>query len=170
MQPPMRTVGSSSENLFTSAMFSFLPTDYRPSTKLQEGNVFMGVWLYTGGIFCSMFFPWGWVSLVSGPFREVCPGRWVLTPTGTWDLEYYGNGQQAGGTHPTGMLSCFVVFSDYWLLLIKRIISLITELGSCYLNFTEQESLSNSFKSSHHSLVYLAIWLRMQIVKAIAKI
>ena len=91
---------------------------YRPPTKLGEGNVFTGV--------C----PRGWVSVVPCPFLGwvwVCP-EGVLTPPRTWvprarhchptththqtwDLWARVYGQQAGGTHPIGMLSCYFITS-----------------------------------------------------------
>ena len=81
--------------------------------KLGEGNVFAGVCLSAGRVF-----------LVPSPFRG--RGGYVqgvgdydseaLTPPppprhGTWDTTGYG--RQAVGTHPTGMLSCFIRFDFY---------------------------------------------------------
>ena len=59
---------------------------YRPQTKLREGNVFTGVYLFTGRIYNLMSFPRGWASLVLGPFGEGVgtQGGWALTPV-TWD-------------------------------------------------------------------------------------
>ena len=102
--------------------------------KLREGNVFTGVCLSTGEGIVSLVpcpfrdgggYVWGWVCpgvgmsggigaqeggyvqgvgtpLEMGPQRWVCPG--VNHPSQTWDTMGYG--RQAGGTHPTGMLSC----------------------------------------------------------------
>ena len=62
----------------------------------------------------------GGVSLVQGSFRGyqgvgthppqgwVCLGGGYSTPSHTLDTT--GCDQKAGGTHPTGMLSCFVLF------------------------------------------------------------
>ena len=70
---------------------------YRPQRKLQEGNVFTGVCLFTGeGYLWSHALSRGWVSLVQGPFRGyqgvgthppqgwVCLGGWVLNPPIHW--------------------------------------------------------------------------------------
>ena len=54
-------------------------------TFYRDGNVFTGVCLSTGV---------GWLGTHPPPVH----GTWVTT----------GYGRQVGGTHPTGMLSCFI--------------------------------------------------------------
>ena len=70
---------------------------------------------------------WGLSVLVPGPFgegvgmsRRVCPGvgisrrsgyPQILTPSGSHRMYH----QQAGGTHPTEMPSCFIMFYDGYL-------------------------------------------------------
>ena len=77
---------------------------YRPQTKLREGNVFTPVChSVQGGVYPSMqWAKWGCVTGVCNQ-GGVGPGG-CTTPTPT--------GQQAGGTHPTGMLSCFIIYTE----------------------------------------------------------
>ena len=64
---------------------------YRSQTKLRKGKVFKGDGVDTHPL------P-GWVCLGVGTYPP--------PPIhGTWDTAGYG--RQTGGTHPTGMLSCF---------------------------------------------------------------
>ena len=104
---------------------------YRPPTKLPEGNVFTSVCLSPGGIGWASLVPgpFFWEASIPGPRSlpggEYAGGRWVprgeysgdeyptgvgtqpllLTPSGSHQNMY---GWRAGGTHPTGMLSCLV--------------------------------------------------------------
>ena len=49
----------------------------------------------------------------SSPPEHEISGGWILTLPQTWDAT--GNGRQVGGTHTTGMLSCFHLFLVKWL-------------------------------------------------------
>ena len=89
---------------------------YCPQTKLRGDNVFIGVcpvggrWVSDPVSFLEVgcFRGGGWVGLwvcLGGCW--VCPGSFVLILLpDAWDLGSCGYGRQAGGTHPTGMLSC----------------------------------------------------------------
>ena len=82
-------------------------THWRPPTKLGEGSFFNGVCLYvyrwlgiSGPVLCVLWSSplGGGVGMfkgVGGMYRG-CPCKWNTT----------GYGWQAGGTHPSGMLSC----------------------------------------------------------------
>ena len=108
---------------------------HRPPTKLQEGNVFTGVCLSTGGVYarsqvlsgvlCLVPGPfwgwvllvpgpfWGWVSLIPGPFWGI-PGRGRHTigggcfedPPPFYPLRELTSSDGQSGTYPTGMHSC----------------------------------------------------------------
>ena len=85
---------------------------YRPQTNLQEGNfLHLSVILLTGegGLFLVGGLCPGRVSVQGeGVFvREVCIGG-VQTPLPAPRTTGYG--QEEGGTHPTGMHSCFIYF------------------------------------------------------------
>ena len=81
----------------------FLP----PATKLRQGNVFTPVILFQGGV-CHN----------PPKTNPPAPGRppWADTPLDRHPQAdnpppahcIHGYGQQAGGTHPTGMHSCFL--------------------------------------------------------------
>ena len=58
-----------------------------PANEVGRGNVFIGVCLFTGRV-------------GSGPPPPTLPPSRTIPPAPTY-------GGQAGGTHPTGMLSCF---------------------------------------------------------------
>ena len=61
-----------------------------------------------------IFRPWGEWSIL-GVMSGGVPSRWVPWSGGAMKVWYHKGtpppGQQAGGTHPTGMLSCFRVVS-----------------------------------------------------------
>ena len=82
-----------------------------PKTKLQEGNVFTGVCLFTGRICNPMSFPRG--VGISGTRsllgRGGYPGRVGTQPQ---YMEYYGISQLVAATLPTGMHSCFCKFFE----------------------------------------------------------
>ena len=60
--------------------------NYRQSKKLQEGNVFIGVCLSTGGMYVWSQVPSrGWVCLVPGPPRRYTP--WKVHPREGTPLE-----------------------------------------------------------------------------------
>ena len=106
--------------------------NYRPWTKLREGNVFTGVCLFRGGreVPCDHY-PWyighkylspllvTWhLVAITGDTGTYPPrhGIWVLPPP---PASTYG--WQAGGTHPTGMLCCYTKFCvDLWKITITH--------------------------------------------------
>ena len=91
---------------------------YHPQTKLWEGNVFTGVCpsFYSAGVMVHHIHyvighpsPWTWEL---GPTLSINLLTWGPTPPSQryWHLVVATKtyGWQAGGTHPTGMLSCFI--------------------------------------------------------------
>ena len=83
----------------TTKIITFLP----PATKLRQGNIFTPV---TGRVTANH--P-GQTPHSRHPRADTPP------PSACWDTPspaqcMLGYGQQAGGTHPTGMHSCFFVF------------------------------------------------------------
>ena len=100
--------------------YSFVPSPYvsyyRPQTNLRKGNVFSSVCLE----FCpqrrGVYTPQAYI-----PWADIPPSRHPSLPSACWDTHtplasacwdtppaqcMLGYGQQAGGTHPTGMHSC----------------------------------------------------------------
>ena len=94
---------------------------YRPPTKLREGNVFTGVCHSVHREVCLIPGPfrgvWGWVYLEGTPpskgtpCKGTPPGRYFPSPRNVhphcWHLVVV---TEAGGKHPTGMLSCIHCF------------------------------------------------------------
>ena len=77
-------------------MWEILFTTRKPS--LGQGNIFSSV--------CQEFCPQRGSTLAGTPPSRYTP--WAGTPPGSSACKRYG--QQAGGTHPTGMHSCFLCF------------------------------------------------------------
>ena len=95
-------------NVYT---LSYAQCNYRPPAKSEEGNVCTGVCQSVhgeGGIYGHVLS--GTRSLLGG--GGYVRGLWDLrgggySPPRTSDTMGYG--RQAGGTHPTGMLSCYIL-------------------------------------------------------------
>ena len=84
---------------------------YQPQWWFREGNVFTGVCLSTtGGVYAWSQVPsegWGgWIYLVPDPLKVYLGGASI--PGGVPWVGGGTYGWQAGGTHPTKMLSCII--------------------------------------------------------------
>ena len=87
----------------TTKIITFLP----PATKLRQGNIFTPVShsVHREGVCQS---PRADTPQQTPPSRHLPPSACWDTPSSAQCM--LGYGQQAGGTHPTGMHSCFFVF------------------------------------------------------------
>ena len=81
--------------------FSFIDF-YRPQTELQEGNVFTPVSHSVHRVCVSQH---AMDREVCTPTRQTTP--WADTPQAETPLPPSKTATEAGGTHPTGMHSCF---------------------------------------------------------------
>ena len=114
---------------FDSQFIQLLANCYRPQTKLGQGNVFTAVCDSVHGGSTWAGTPQAGTPPAGTPPRQVqYPGKYtprqVHPPAGTPPRQVHprqsmlGYGQQVGGTHPTGMHSCFLIvsrFSPHWL-------------------------------------------------------
>ena len=102
-KPGFRTTHTRPYHHMRIKSFSCLP----PATKLRQGNVFTPVChsVHRGGL--PHTYPWA--DKPPGQTPPSLPGQCML-----------GYGQQAGGTHPTGMQSCNTDFHKYSGLLLLQ--------------------------------------------------
>ena len=82
--------------------------NYRLPTKLREDNVFRSVCLSAAGG-CSVSLPVmdSTTPGIALPPPWTAPLLWKATSPWTYHPQTVSRGHQAGGMHPTGMLSCF---------------------------------------------------------------
>ena len=113
------------KSLISSVIFQFLP----PATKLGQGNIFRSVcqeFCPQGGLPHCML---GYTQTTPPPTPE--PEAGTPRPDQTPSTVHAGRyGQQAGGTHPTGMQSCCkLIYEGFYLLQILLFTFTFYEIG-----------------------------------------
>ena len=144
-------VTHSTQPLFRSGSFQHSLFDYRPQTRLGEGNVFTGV--------CQSLCPPGGgggegyvhhmhhgIGRVPPMPPDIRPGH-LPPPPSPWHLMAYG--WQAGGTHPTAMLSCSFI---QWLHIAS-----IDTVTKCNINYPECELRRRPSKKVYVDSVHLRL-------------